>query len=214
MEFQLCTEQGVKERELIPGISGRTNEDGDLLLQSVVLQLRERGYMLFGAVLSYYSQLLDGYVFCAVDPVPPSVYVPACEVVAGKLVLRGKVDAGMSVEKAEVVGEKKAKICNKKRHRTKERKIGQVIDQVGVWRRYYNGYTDYHGKVVKLSLDEAALKVGIPKKSLDDYFLQLRLGKTYGFNFNEHKDENVGVLRAFIKKKRRDNETIKNPLLS
>eukprot|EP00826_Nyctotherus_ovalis_P040706 TRINITY_DN4034_c0_g1_i6.p1 TRINITY_DN4034_c0_g1~~TRINITY_DN4034_c0_g1_i6.p1 ORF type:complete len:168 (-),score=37.40 TRINITY_DN4034_c0_g1_i6:126-629(-) len=166
--------------------------------------------MLFGAVLSYYSRLLDGYVFCAVEPVPPSVAVPVCELVAGKLVLRGKIDASVSVERPEQVVEKtRPKVGDKKRHRTKERKIGQVIDQVGVWRRYYNGYTDYHGKVVKLSLDEAALKVGIPKKSLDDYFLQLRLGKVYGFNFNEHKDENVGVLRAFIKNKRRDEEVTK-----
>ena len=44
--------------------------------------------------------------------------------------------------------------------------------------------------------------VGISKKSLDDYLLQLRLGRKYGFNFNQNKTKKVGVLRAFVKKHR------------
>lgn len=39
-------------------------------------------------------------------------------------------------------------------------------------------------KVNRLSLEDAALKVGISKKSLDDYLLQIRFGRRYGFNFN------------------------------
>ena len=141
------------------------------------------------------------------DPVPPTVSIPHSDISDGKLILRGKVDSNVMMEDAgERITKKEKTNEKKKRHRTKERRIGQIIDQVGVWRHYYNGFTDYHGKVVKLSLDEAALKVGIPKKSLDDYYLQLRLGKTYGFNFNEHKDDNVGVLRAFIKNSRANKE--------
>jgi len=30
--------------------------------------------------------------------------------------------------------------------------------------------------------------------------LQIRFGKKYGFNFNDHYNERVGVLRAFVKK--------------
>ena len=51
-----------------------------------------------------------------------------------------------------------------------------------------------------MSLDEAASKVGISKKSLDDYFLQLKNGKNKGFNFNEHKNDKIGILRAYNKK--------------
>lgn len=54
--------------------------------------------------------------------------------------------------------------------RTKERKIGEVIIAVRKWRKLYNEGED--GK--KLSLEEAADKVTISKKSLDDYFLQLK----------------------------------------
>ncbi len=87
--------------------------------------------------------------------------------------------------------------------RTKERKIGEVILAVKKWRELYTiGERD--GEVVKqLSLEDAALKVGISKKSLDDYFLQLKNGQRNGFNFNEHKNDKIGILRAYNKKNRK-----------
>ena len=42
--------------------------------------------------------------------------------------------------------------------------------------------------------------VKISKKTLDDYLSQLKKGKKYGFNFNDHKNEKIGVLRQFIRK--------------
>ena len=49
------------------------------------------------------------------------------------------------------------------------------------------------------SLEDAAKKVWISKKSLDDYFLQLKNGKANGFNFNEHKNDKIGILRNWNK---------------
>jgi len=83
--------------------------------------------------------------------------------------------------------------------RTKERKIGYIIEKVSKWRQLYSGAAGPEG-VVKYTLEEAAAQVGISKKSLDDYLLQLRFGKKFGFNFQEHKDDKVGVLRAYVKK--------------
>lgn len=51
-----------------------------------------------------------------------------------------------------------------------------------------------------MTLEDAAKYVHISKKSLDDYLLQLRFGRKFGFNFQEHKDDKVGVLRAYVKK--------------
>ena len=48
----------------------------------------------------------------------------------------------------------------------------------------------------RYSLDKAAELVGVSKKSLDDYLLQIRLGRKYGFNFNENKYKKVS-LRQF-----------------
>ena len=59
--------------------------------------------------------------------------------------------------------------------RTKERKIGEVILAVKKWRELYTtGEKVDEAKFKPLSLEEAAQKVTISKKSLDDYFLQLK----------------------------------------
>lgn len=56
--------------------------------------------------------------------------------------------------------------------RTKERKIGEVILAVKKWRELYTvGEKQQDATFKQLSLEEAATKVGISKKSLDDYFL-------------------------------------------
>ena len=51
----------------------------------------------------------------------------------------------------------------------------------------------------KVNLQEAAAMIGISKKSLDDYYYQLRLGEKYGFDFRENMEQKVGFLRTFIK---------------
>ena len=56
------------------------------------------------------------------------------------------------------------------------------------------------GNLVRYSLEDAATKVNVSKKSLDDYLLQLRFGKKYNFDFQKHKNDKVGTLRAFVKK--------------
>ena len=89
-----------------------------------------------------------------------------------------------------------------KSKRAKERKIGEIIKKVYMWRKLYIGYINENGKLIKLSLEDSADKIGISKKSLDDYLIQLRIGKMFGFNFNEHKNDKVGILRAFVKKKK------------
>ena len=34
---------------------------------------------------------------------------------------------------------------------------------------------------------------------MDDYLLQLRFGKKFGFDFHTNNDKKVGVLRCFVK---------------
>ena len=59
-----------------------------------------------------------------------------------------------------------------------------------------------------ITLEEAAKNIGISKKSLDDYFLQLRNGHLNGFNFNEHKNDKIGILRSFNKQKTKQKKTM------
>jgi len=87
--------------------------------------------------------------------------------------------------------------------RSKERRIDFVIEKVKLWRRLFNGYIDAKsGKLIRYSLEESARKVGLSKKSLDDYLLQIRFAKRFGFDFETHKHDNIGVLRQFVKREK------------
>ena len=62
-------------------------------------------------------------------------------------------------------------------------------------------------------MEAAAQKVGISKKSLDDYLLQIRYGRKFGFDFEKNQDLKVGALRTFVREARdkylKDNKVIK-----
>ena len=59
-----------------------------------------------------------------------------------------------------------------RRTRVKERSILDVVRKVNIWRRLYSGVIrKSDGALVRYSLVDAAKKVGISKKSLDDYLL-------------------------------------------
>ena len=60
---------------------------------------------------------------------------------------------------------------------------------------------------MKYSLEDAAREVKISKKSLDDYLFQIRFGHRYGFNFNEHYNDKVGVLRDFVRQRKKVDKT-------
>ena len=57
-----------------------------------------------------------------------------------------------------------------KEKRTKERTISEIIEKVALWRKLYNGVV-LDGNLVRYSLEDAAKKVNVSKKSLDDYLL-------------------------------------------
>lgn len=88
----------------------------------------------------------------------------------------------------------------------RERKIGYVIEKVYAWRRFYNGLKDENDNYIKYSLDKAAEKVNVSKKSLDDYLLQVRLGRKYGFDFDNNKYKKIGVLRDYVKEIKKINQ--------
>lgn len=85
--------------------------------------------------------------------------------------------------------------------RIKERTIQEVIEKVSKWRLFYRGCT-INGVYIKLTLEEAAQRVKISKKSLDDYLMQLRSAKKFGFDFESHAQDKVGTIRAFVRKKK------------
>ena len=110
---------------------------------------------------------------------------------------------------SEIVPNPDVKKTEKKNENEKEiefnkrtRKIGDIVKNVYVQRMLYNGYCNDEGAKVKYDLDGASKKIGIAKKTLDDYLKQIREAREHGFNFNEHKDKPIGYLRKFNKDKR------------
>lgn len=88
--------------------------------------------------------------------------------------------------------------------RVKERTIKEMVGKVAEWRALYIGRQNSSGEAArKYTLEEAADKVGVAKKTLDDYLLQIRAGKALGFDFNGNSGAKVGVLRCFVKERKR-----------
>lgn len=92
---------------------------------------------------------------------------------------------------------------SKRQKRLKEKTISDILDKVALWRALYNGkINEKTGKFVRINHWIGAEKIGISKKSMDDYLLQIRQGKQLGFDFKAHKNSKIGVLRQFVKAKR------------
>lgn len=106
----------------------------------------------------------------------------------------------------EIEGER-----NKQEKRVKERSIQEVIEKVGLWRRLYEA-VDLNGKKIH-TLESAAREVGIAKKTLDDYFMHLRLAEKYNFDFKLNRQAKIGVLRNFVRQSQKSTK-VEQPLSS
>lgn len=81
-----------------------------------------------------------------------------------------------------------------------------MVEKVALWRKLYTGFIDEKNEVVHMDLDTSATEIGIVKKTLDDYLLQIRNGKRYGFNFHKRRGEKIGELRTFVKEHKNTDE--------
>ena len=87
----------------------------------------------------------------------------------------------------------------------RSRKIGDVVKLVYAQRKYFNGFYNDLDEKVKLNLEEASKKVGIKRKTLDDYLKQIRKAREKGFDFNKYKDKPISKLREFNENKNNNN---------
>ncbi|CAG9316317.1 unnamed protein product [Blepharisma stoltei] len=196
---------GHYEHDTIKNIdqsSIQINFSGELLLYPILKYLRDLGYPVANSMISYLSRERNLYIYLGHDPLPSDLAIPIADVhdfpiLQLKSRLTNQTEVIIS---ANIIEEDNNSEKGQGSRRTKERKIGFIIDKVAKWRNLYNGAPNSNGEIVRHTLEEAALQVGISKKSLDDYLLQLRFGRKFGFNFEEHKNDKVGLLRAYVKK--------------
>jgi hypothetical protein len=149
-----------------------------LCINDIFEELKTRGFNYTNTAISYYDRELNSFIYCGIFPLAGNVTIPLMPLVELKLRQIIKKDNLMRMElKEENVEENENNenvFINVKSKRSKERKIGYIIEKVFLWRKLYNGFKDEQGNLIKLTLEEAAEKVGISKKSLDDYLIQLR----------------------------------------
>eukprot|EP00343_Euplotes_focardii_P006466 CAMPEP_0205810818 /NCGR_PEP_ID=MMETSP0205-20121125/14981_1 /ASSEMBLY_ACC=CAM_ASM_000278 /TAXON_ID=36767 /ORGANISM="Euplotes focardii, Strain TN1" /LENGTH=166 /DNA_ID=CAMNT_0053089295 /DNA_START=110 /DNA_END=607 /DNA_ORIENTATION=+ len=144
-------------------------------------------------MVSYYSNLKETFVYKGLYPKldkgKKDVFVNSQELIPN-LILKFRIKSIPLVDEV-ALNIKSRKDRENIHRRTKERKIGDVVTKVIEWRKLYNSGDEFEGK--KYSLDDAAKAVGMSKKSLDDYLLQIRCARKFGFNFNEHKEDKIGI---------------------
>jgi hypothetical protein len=93
-----------------------------------------------------------------------------------------------------------------KNMRSQERTVAEAIELVRQWRGLHLNCAKPNNSRKKVNLQEAARMLGVSKKSLDDYYCQLRLAEQFGFEFEKHLPNKMGVLRSFVKDRKSDEE--------
>lgn len=190
------------ETEIIPSLQVPTLPDGRILLNDIALQLKSLGYPITGSLISIYINKVEDYVFIGAEPLDQNLFLDPKDVDMScvKIKIVSYIEDKLVKKTEKQLFDRKDCLCKKsKDKRTKERRIGFIVEKVNAWRKLYNGFYNENGEHTRYSLDQAAKMIDISKKSLDDYLLQLRLGRKYGFDFNLNKNSKVGVLRTFVK---------------
>jgi hypothetical protein len=216
-----------QDKEFISNLKVSTTANGDIYLQPLCETLKSLNFPLSNSTIFYYSNNTGAFHYVGNDPLPQQAIIPSTEYSTENgrkaIIIRARpveqpdlprlepdleLEAFCLVERPPVSDNTEFSFDDSdsssdekaKRRRHKERKIGEVLDLVLRWRKLYSGVRDYKtGQIVKLSLEDAAKRLGVAKKSLDDYLLQIRFARKFGYNFQENSNERVGVLRAYVK---------------
>ena len=164
----------------------KVDENQDIFLTDIIEALREKGFY-FQDCIILCTNMKETFITSCSSEKANQCLLPATE-------LNGE----LKIERKQI------KVDNRNQ-RMKERNIKEVIEKVAEWRRLYLGISQKNGVIKKYTLEEAADIVGIPKKTLDDYLLQIVSGRKYGFDFNLNCEAKVGLLRSYVKLHRKKN---------
>ena len=79
--------------------------------------------------------------------------------------------------------------------REKERKLGDILYLVHQWLQTIDNIREMPDADDRDVLEEAAVFIGMPRKTMVEYVLKVRNGHHFGFNYEAHLDEGIGRLR-------------------
>ena len=179
-------------------------------LGEVIRSLEATGISLTSSMILYYDNSRKIFHYCGFDKDADNYFINLNEIQEKIQIKYRKL---IHIEKPIINDDKNCednKECNDEKQkgkskRTKEREIGEIVAKVAEWRKLYGGVDNSDGIKKKYSLEDAAEMVGIAKKTLDDYLLQIRAGHQYNFDFEAYREARVGILRKFVKERKDKN---------
>ena len=130
------------ETELIQNITDPNllyNSHSEVILTPLINYLKSLGYPLESAMIWYYSPTARLKVYCGNDPLPFSISIPTFEMTNNSLILMckgairnefGTIVTLGSTSTGKIKQEEEAITSHKSSRRTKERKIGYIIEKV------------------------------------------------------------------------------------
>ena len=174
-----------------------------IIINEILTQINKK-IPLNNFIISYFNEKYKNFILIGKFPLKNQIAIKIKKQFENNFFIKLKLRQIIKNEKMINLNEEEEN--EKEIKRAKERKIGFIIKKVFLWRKnYFCGFFDENGNKIKLSLKESAEKVGINKKTLDDYLIQIRMGKKFNFNFYENQNEKIGILRNFIKNKKKLN---------
>lgn len=173
-----------------------------IIINEILTQINKK-IPLNNFIISYFNENYKNFILIGKFPLKNQIFLKIKKQFENNFFIKLKL---RQIIKNEMINLNEEEENEKEIKRAKERKIGFIIKKVFLWRKnYFCGFFDENGNKIKLSLKESAEKVGINKKTLDDYLIQIRMGKKFNFNFFENQNEKIGILRNFIKNKKKLN---------
>jgi len=212
------------EIDLIKDLPVYTTKNCDLIMQSVLTSLKRRGYNTEEVRIQFYSDAFGCFVDCGYEPVSQSCLVKEIDLLDNLLHLEVEIEpsdheisnTNFKSTISSAITNPELKLVEIKSEKSseglKDNTIGSVVEIVKKWRELYEGYIIPEGMKIKYSLDKAAEILGIQKKTLDDYLQQIKKAAAYGFDFEQHKDKQIGYLRNFVKEKEQVLNIVENGL--
>ena len=170
------------------------NKEKSISLGNVIRILHSHGLNFKSSMILYYSNKEKSFCLCGSAKDADTCFLPLSEL-NGELILKYRNMINNNPNKLN----DPTNILEDNNKKLKERKIREVIEKVIEWRRLYSTKVKDDGSKLKYNLEEAADIVGISKKTLDDYLLQIRAGYKYNFDFNMYSEAKIGLLRSYVK---------------
>lgn len=173
-------DEDYETTEMVKNLETEVYSSGEIMLQDIIDSLKRKGFYLKKKMIFIMDFTSSSYLFVGVEGSLRETFIKCQERIV-------QIKIRSSYQETNV--------------KEKPKSIKDIITKVAEWRRWYNGRRGISGNYERKELDQSALDLGIPKKTLDDYMFQLRKARAGGFDFERFGDESIGFLREFNKRR-------------